>query len=102
MKLEDSITTESQIKHVQAINELLSDYSKSQADTIKQLKNTLIIVSVCFTLIITAMLIGFFWYESQFETTETTTTTMETQCSEAEINSVTNGDMYNDAARHFE
>lgn len=87
-------------KQLQAVNELLRDYSKAQSETIKQLKTALIVVSICFSLIICSMVAGFFWYESQFEVTETTTTTMETEGENANINSVTNGDMYNDTSTH--
>lgn len=89
-------------KQLHAVNELLRDYSKAQAETIKQLKIALIVVSVCFSLIICTMVAGFFWYESQFEVTETTTTTMEAEGENASINSVTNGNMYNDSSTHNE
>ena len=93
---------EAQIKHVQAVNQLLTDYSKSQSGMIKHLKSVIIVLHICFTLIICTMIVGFFWYESQFETKETTTTTLETEGDNADINSVTNGDMYNDNSTHNE
>lgn len=89
-------------KQLHAINELLRDYSKAQAETIKQLKIALIVVSVCFSLIICTMVAGFFWYESQFDVTSTTTTELTTEGENANINNVTNGDMYNDNAVHNE
>ena len=50
------------------------------------------------------MIAGFFWYESQYETSESTVTTTEltTEGENANINNVTNGDMYNDNAVHNE
>ena len=91
---------EENIKQVEAVNKLLVDYTKGQAAIIKQLKNALVIVSICFSIIIVAMISGFFWYESQFDTTETTVTTMETEGENADINAVTNGNMYNDSSQH--
>lgn len=97
-----SLDVEENNKQLQAVNELLKDYSKAQTETIKQLKLALIVVSICFSLIICTMVAGFFWYESQFEVTETTTTTLEAEGENANINSVTNGDMYNDSSTHNE
>ena len=49
---------------------------------------------------------GFFYYESQFETVETATTMTDTDLTtrgeNANINNVTNGDMYNDDVTHNE
>lgn len=87
---------------IEALNRLLTDHSKHQSATIKQLNKTLIIVSICFTCIIAAMVSGFFWYEAQFETTEVTTTELTTKGDNADINSVTDGDMYNDNSIHNE
>ena len=91
---------EVQINQIEAVNKLLIDQTKAQSLIIKQLKNTLIVVCICFSAIIIAMISGFFWYESQFETTETTETTMETEGDNADINAVTNGNIYNDSAQH--
>lgn len=91
---------ETQIKQVEAVNRLLVDHAKAQMLIIRQLKNTIVVVCICFTAIIVSMIAGFFWYESQFETTESTVTTMETEGENANINAVTNGDMYNDSAQH--
>jgi hypothetical protein len=48
------------------------------------------------------MVIGFFYYESQFDITETTTTELQTSGENANINNVSNGDMYNDNSVHNE
>lgn len=85
-----------------ALYELLTDLIKSQSDVLKQLKLAVLILCGSFTLIIIGLIIGFVHYESQFETTETTTTVMETEGENANINSVTNGDMYNDSSVHNE
>lgn len=88
------------------VNELLLDVCKSQRETIKFMRNSIIAVVCSFTIIICTMIIGFFWYESQFEVIETTTTTtttdMEASGENATINNVTDGNMYNDNAIHNE
>lgn len=91
-----------------AMNSILFDTAKNQENLIKHFRKMLVVVSICFTVIICAMVAGFFWYESQFDTVETesttttTTTDMDTSGENANINNVTNGDMYNDSATHNE
>ena len=61
----------------------------------------LAVITISFTIIICCMVVGFFYYESKFETVEATTTTdtdLTTSGENANINNVTNGDMYNDYA----
>lgn len=87
---------------IEALNKLLADHNKHQSTTINRLNKTLVVVSICFTCIIVAMVSGFFWYEVQFETVESTTTELTTEGDDADINSVTNGDMYNDNSIHNE
>lgn len=98
------MTAETEIKHLQALNMVLADCNKSQSQTIRELKHIIIIICISFTLIICALIGGFTYYESQFETTETATTvtTLETDGEDADIYSVTDGDMYNDNAVHNE
>lgn len=95
---------EEQVNQIQALNKLMIDYGKSQARIILHLRNTIFALIICFTLIICALVYGFFWFESQYETTEEsiTTTTMTTEGDNANINSVTNGDQYNDSSVHNE
>jgi hypothetical protein len=87
-------------------NELLVDVCKNQREMIKNMKNICIVIIISFCLIICTMVIGFFYYESQFDyeesITTTTTTDMETSGENANINNVTNGNMYNDNATHNE
>ena len=87
-----------------ALNSILFDTVNNQEKLIKQFRKMLLVVVVCFACIICCMTIGFFWYESQFETTTTATTTtdMNTSGENANINNVTDGDMYNDDAVHNE
>ena len=89
-------------EQIEALNKLLTDHSKAQSATIRQLNRALVIVAICMTVIICCMITGFFWYESQFEVTEVTTTEMTTEGEDANINAVTNGDMYNDSSTHNE
>ena len=86
------------------LNNVLLDVTKAQAKALSSFKVLLIAIITSFTLIVCAMVGGFFYYESQFETTETTTTTttMETEGENANINNVTNGNQYNDEATHNE
>lgn len=89
-----------------AVNGVLLDTAKSQESLIKHFRKMLITITISFTIIICCMVGGFFYYESQFETVETATTTTDTDLTtsgeNANINNVTNGDMYNDDATHNE
>nr|DAP31883.1 MAG TPA: hypothetical protein [Caudoviricetes sp.] len=91
-------------ERLSAVNGILLDTAKNQESLIKHFRKMLIAITVSFTIIICCMVGGFFYYESQFETVETTTTTtdMNTSGDNADINNVTNGDMYNDNATHNE
>lgn len=89
-------------ERLSAVNGVLLDTAKNQESLIKHFRKMLIAVTVSFTIIICCMVGGFFYYESQFETVGTTTTTTDTDLTasgeNANINNVTNGDMYNDDA----
>ena len=100
----------SENERLSAVNGILLDTAKSQESLIKHFRKMLIAITISFTIIICCMVGGFFYYESQFETVETATTTtetitdtgMSTSGENANINNVTNGDMYNDDATHNE
>ena len=93
-------------ERLSAVNRILLDTAKSQESLIKHFRKMLAVITISFTIIICCMVVGFFYYESQFETVETTTTTTDTDLTtsgeDANINNVTNGDMYNDDATHNE
>ena len=93
-------------EQLSAVNGVLLDTAKSQESLIKHFRKMLIAITISFTIIICCMVGGFFYYESQFETVETATTTTDTDLTtsgeNANINNVTNGDMYNDDATHNE
>lgn len=100
--LENEHDKDYELEQVQALNKILIECNKTQVHTIRHFKNILITLLVCVTISFCAMIAGFFWYESQFDTTETTTTELSTEGDNADINSVTNGDMYNDSSTHNE
>ena len=86
-------------------NELLLDMVKNQRKTMSDFVRVFVIVVICYTAILVSMIIGFFVYESQFETTETTTTTetivQEVDGENSSINNI-DGNQYNDNAIHNE
>lgn len=94
-----------QVEQAQAMNELLLEIVKGQREVNKKNLKVFIATIVCYTLLLISMVVGFFVYESQFETaytTETvTTTTQEASGENSEINNV-QGNMYNDNATHNE
>lgn len=93
-------------ERLSAVNGVLLDTAKNQESLIKHFRKMLIAITISFTIIICCMVGGFFYYESQFENVEATTTTTDTDHTtsgeDANINNVTNDDMYNDDATHNE
>ena len=86
----------------EATNRLLLDMVKNQKGYINGIFRIFIITFVCYTLILISMIVGFFVYESQFETevVETQTTiTQEVSGDGSDINNV-EGNQYNDNATH--
>lgn len=94
-----------QVEQTQAMNELLLEMVKSQKEASRKNLKVFIVTIVCYTLLLVSMVVGFFVYESQFETTYTTetitTTTQEVSGEDSEINNV-QGNMYKDNATHNE
>lgn len=84
------------------LNRVLRETLSVQEKIIDRFRKIILIIIISYTLVLCSGIAGFFWYESQFETVETTTTTMETEGDNADINSVTNGNQYNDNATHEE
>lgn len=65
---------------VEATNKLLLQMVKNQKENNKNMIRVFIITMCCMTVLLVSMVIGFFVYESQFETElETTTETTITQ-----------------------
>ena len=93
-----------QLEQVQALNKLLLEMNKNQKKSNNSLIKTFIATVICFTVLLISMVLGFFWYESQFEITEkvvTETITQEVSGTDSEINSV-EGNLYKDNASHTE
>lgn len=60
-------------ENIEITNRLLLDMVQNQKEANNNLAKTAIISSICFCLIIISMIVGFFVYESQFETIDTET-----------------------------
>lgn len=94
-----------ELKSDEPLVSVLVDMAKSQRKTISKLIKIFIIMIVCNMIIMISGIVGFFWYESQFEiiTTETveTTTTQVVSGEDSEINNI-EGNMYKDNAVHNE
>ena len=76
-----------QSEKMQAINKLLSDYSKAQSSVIRELRNAIITISVVAFTVILLVVGGFLWYESQYEhSTTTITQEAELESGDAVIN----------------
>lgn len=90
-------------EQVQATNKLLLEMVKNQRDNTRNIVRLFIITVICYTVLLVAMILGFFWYESQFTYTEEIITeeviTQEVSGDDAEINNV-EGNMYKDNATH--
>lgn len=99
-----NMNIENQLEQVQALNRLLLEMNKNQKEANKSIARAFIVTTVCMTILLVSMVVGFFWYESQFEVTEkvvSETITQEVSGSDSEINNV-EGDMYKDNAIHEE
>ena len=90
-------------KQVEATNKLLLQMVKNQKENNKNMIRVFIITMCCMTILLVSMIIGFFVYESQFETelgtTNETTITQEVSGEDSTINNV-EGNQYNDNATH--
>ena len=90
-------------EQVEATNKLLLQMVKNQKENNKNMVRVFIITMCCMTVLLVSMVIGFFVYESQFETGMETTTektiTQEVSGEDSTINNV-EGNQYNDNATH--
>jgi len=53
------------------LSRLLLDINKTQTDIIRNLKNMVFVIVISFSVMFSAFIIGFFWYEGQFDKTST-------------------------------
>lgn len=90
-------------ENMEITNKLLLEMVKNQKASNKNLTKVFISTIIGYTALMIAMIIGFFVYESQFETDITDKYSIEQEASgdEAEINNVL-GDQYKDNATHNE
>lgn len=93
-----------ELEQAQALNKVMIEMAKSQRASYRTLVRVYVITVICFTILLVSMVAGFFYYESQFEFTDTVTTTTKTVTQEvsgegSEINNV-EGNMYKDNAIH--
>ena len=98
------MTNEETLEQSQAMNHLLLEMVKTQKENYRALIRIFAVTVVMYTFILVSMIIGFFWYESQFETTTEVVTrevTQEVSGNDSEINNV-EGNMYKDNAIHNE
>ena len=83
---------ETQLEKSTALNKVLLDTSRYMSETIKHIRKMYTATVVCLTIIICTMVVGFLWYEDQYDTAQTTTMTtpsttdMDTQGENANIN----------------
>ena len=86
-------------------NKLLFEMVKNLKQTNKNITKAFLITVICLTVIIAAGISGFFWYESQYETSEQVQTELsldqEASDENAEINNAL-GNVYKDNATHNE
>lgn len=92
-------------QNMEITNKLLLEMVKNQKASNKNLTRVFVSTIIGYTVLVLAMIIGFFVYESQYETLETDTSSFsveqEASGDEAEINNVL-GNMYKDNATHNE
>lgn len=93
------------LEQSQAMNQLLLEMTKSQKENQKALIRILIVSMTCYTILLMTLIIGFFWYESQFEYVQEEVTeetlTQEVSGEGSEINNV-EGNLYKDNSIHNE
>lgn len=95
----------SDVVNGKAIDELLVNMAQQQRKTNAELVKIIKCVIIGYTMIVISMVVGFFWYESQFEVVTTTSTTTTTEIDQevsgenSEINNVS-GNYYKDNATH--
>ena len=89
------------IEQIEVTNKLLVDMVKNQKESSKSLFRIFIVTVCCFTVLLVSLIIGFFYYESQFEVTDKVTTKIEQEVSGSDysINNI-EGNQCNDSAVH--
>jgi len=90
-------------QNMEITNKLLLEMVKNQKASNKNLTRVFVSTIIGYTVLVLAMIIGFFVYESQYETAEQTEISVNQDANgeEAEINNVL-GNQYKDNATHNE
>lgn len=103
MKEENKTNFEEERREYRELLALLSRVQEHYALSNKMKDAIIIVLIVCMMIEACAFYIGFVWYESQFDTTTTTTTEVYTEGdnANAEYNNV-EGNQYNDSSVHNE
>lgn len=90
-------------EQLEATNKMLLDMIKNQKTSMERFCKVFVVTVGCFMLVLVSMVVGFFIYESQFETVDAVTTetaiTQEVSGEDSTINNVS-GNQYNDNAVH--
>lgn len=75
--MESNELKEKNEKNISAMNKLLVEMVKNQKAAIKNLVKVFIATIICYTVLLIAIVVGFFVYESQFEVLDTQYETYE-------------------------
>ena len=84
----------------EVVNRLLLDMNKSLKDGTKNLVKVFIITIICYTILLVAMVVGFFVYESQFEVVDGEYEYSYEQQVDGDSGSIINGNQYNGNSTH--
>lgn len=89
------------MENLEITNKLLLEMVKNQKSSNKNLTKLFIVTIICYTILLIAMVAGFFIYESQFDVVQGQYETYEyNQEAEGEGIEFNNGDVYKDDAIH--
>lgn len=72
--MEENKINQSLNNNMEATNKLLLEMVQNQKESNENLIKVLKVTIICFTFLIISLVVGFFIYESQFETLQTVTT----------------------------
>ena len=89
---------ECEVAKCKELNELLLDVGIKQEKQINSMNKIPVTITRCFAVVVCVMIIGFFWYESQYEFQATTVTADGTEAN-AQYNSVSGNQYYNTTER---
>ena len=89
------------MENLEVTNKLLLEMVKNQKSSNKNLVKLFMVTIICYTILLIAMVAGFFIYESQFDVVQGQYETYEyNQEAEGEGIEFNNGDVYKDSSTH--